>query len=162
MKHNLDFDIFDGEFIDTEILYWFDKSEYMETPSVPVIQVIFPGFTEANTAPISPNKLNVISTSFLQFTTEKAEFPDGIYHITYAIAPHDKLKVCKWYLRTTQLIGNIQQTLASISIEDKEKISLILEIDKYLLAAKAQVEENHIQANELFKYAQRLYAKLEC
>jgi len=162
MRHNLDFDIFDGEFLDTEILYWFDKSEYMETPSVPVIQVIFPGFTEANTAPISPNKLNTISTSFLQFTTEKEEFPDGVYNITYAIAPHDKLKVCKWYLRTTQLVGNIQQTLQSLSMEEKEKISLILEIDKYLLAAKAQVGENHVQANELFKYAQKLYAKLEC
>ena len=126
MRHNLDFDIFDGEFIDTEILYWFDKSEYMETPSVPIVQVIFPGFTTPHTAPISPNKLNTISTSFLQFTTEKEEFPDGVYHITYAIAPHDKLKVCKWYLRTTQLVGNIQQTLAYGAHGPKELIVLLL------------------------------------
>jgi len=161
-RHSLDFDILDGEFNKTELLYFLDNSTYMESPSVPVIQVVFPGFTEPHVAPIHIEKLNQITTSFLGFTTEPTEFPDGVYHITYAIAPHDKLKVCKYYLRATQLYCNIQEQLQSIGIEEKEKLSLILEIDKYVLSAKSQVEENHVQANELFKYAQRLFSKLEC
>ena len=65
-------------------------------------------------------------------------------------------------LRTVQYNCNIKKLLQSTSIEDKDRINLIYEIDKWVMVAKAYAEENSQQSIELFKYASKLINKIEC
>ena len=161
-KHNLNFDIIDELINDEEILLFNDKSIYMENPSVPVLEVKFPNMEEWFKCPIISNQLNNITTSFLRWTEKRGVFPDGMYELRYSVAPHDKVFVCKHYLRTVQYNCNIKKLLQNTTIEDKDKINLIYEIDKWVMVAKATTEENPQQSIELFKYANKLVNKIEC
>lgn len=162
MKTKLDFNIIDELINDKEILLFMDKSEYIEPPAVPIIRVRFPGFNSDEIAPITPNEINKLTTSFLKFTECKQEFPDGLYHITYSIAPHDSFYKCKWYLRTVNFYCNMNENLKGITLRDKDKIEDFYKLDKLIFAAKAQVETNPTQANELFKEAQKQLSKIRC
>lgn len=161
-KHNIDFKIIDELINDKEIMLFYDLSTYMESPSVPVLEVKFPTFSDWNKCPIIPSQLNIITTSFLGWTEKRGIFPDGVYEIRYSISPHDKVYKCRNYLRTVDYNCNIKTLLEKTSIEDKNKIDLIYEIDKWVMVAKNIVETSPVQANELFKYANKLLSKLDC
>jgi len=161
-KHNLDFKIVDELINDEEILLFYDLSEYMEKPSVPVLEIKFPSFSDWYRTPIIPSQLNTITTSALKWTDTRGVFPDGVYETRYSVAPHDKVFKCQYYLRTVSYNCNIKSLLEKTSIEDKNKISLIYEIDKWVMVAKNIVEASPVQANELFKYAISLLNKIDC
>ena len=161
-KHQLDFNIIDDVINDKEIMLFLDKSDYMENPSLPVLEVKFPNFNDYYKVPIIPNQINKLTTSALRFTDERADFPDGVYVVRYSVSPHDRTAVCKNYLRTVTLNCNIKEHLEGTSLDEKEKINLLYEIDKYLFAAKGQVEKHPNQANELFRYALKLFKQIDC
>lgn len=161
-KHKIDFKIVDELINDEEIMLFYDLSSYMENPSVPVLEVKFPNFSEWNKSPIIPSQLNTITTSFLGWTKERGIFPDGVYEIKYSVAPHDKVYKCSYYLRTVSYNCNIKNILEKTSIEDKNKINNLYEIDKWVMVAKNIVESNPTQAAYLFQYANKLLSKIDC
>lgn len=96
--------------------------------------------------------------------------PDGLYTISYCVAPCDKLQVEYYYLRTTVALNQYASLLCKLRLSDclpsKETQNMIDElhtIKMYLDAAKARAEVCHApnEGVALYEYALKLMANWE-
>jgi hypothetical protein len=96
--------------------------------------------------------------------------PDGLYTVSYCVAPCDKLKVEYYYLRTTIAMNQYASLLCRLRLsnclpsqETQEMINQLHIIKMYLDSAKARAEVCHAP-NEgvmLYEYALKLMANWE-
>lgn len=96
--------------------------------------------------------------------------PDGLYTISYCVAPCDKLQVEYYYLRTTVAMNQYASLLCKLRLSDclpsQETQNMIDElhtIKMYLDAAKARAEVCHApnEGVALYEYALKLMANWE-
>jgi hypothetical protein len=105
----------------TTAFLFVDISQYADTPSNPILEVLIPGYGEARTVAIISSQPNVISSNLLQAGCDPfspaADLPDGLYWITYRISPHAQAYVSKSYLRTTILDYQWENCLLTLNNE---------------------------------------------
>jgi hypothetical protein len=105
--------------------------------------------------------------------TEPTELPDGLYYIKYSINPNEKVFVEYNYLRDCKVRKKYYEKLCALELigcdtelEKKDKqgyVKKLQEIDFYLTAAKAYVEECNVpkRGMDLFKYGSSLLDKID-
>lgn len=156
-----------------------DTSVYnpLITVSCPQLIITVPGFFDPVhiETVIAPN-FNIALTAFnLKLQANQSnlgELPDGVYNIHYSINPNEKIFVIYNHLRDCKTRAKYYDKLCALDLEGcvneleeqekKKNYEKLKEIDFYLTAAKAYVEECEAveRGMELFKYANKLLAKL--
>ena len=121
----------------------------------------------------NPKFVYTIDNIFLhiQLTSETlSSLPDGLWTITYCVAPCDKLGVEYYYLRTTAALNRYASLLCKLRLSNclpsQETLDMINDlhvIKMYLDSAKAKVETCHApnEGVALYEYALQLMAKWE-
>lgn len=161
-QHILDFSIINEE--DLFNISFLDKSIYMETPNMPIVEIQKPMFNQVYRIPIIPNKV----TNFNSFTFGNniyKELPDGIYTIRYCINPHDTIYVEKQILKQSKILCNLQRLLLDLDYCDKKSFDKlkkeILDIYVLLESSKAHCNDcNNTLAVEQYKLANKLTESL--
>jgi len=158
-----------------------DTSVYQQTMPIKCLQleITLPGFVrpvEFTEADIQPGfNLNLtacdLDVQIQGCGTSYNDLPDGIYIIKYSVSPNDIVYVEYNHLRITKALKRYQAILCELELSTcdppervKAKMEQLRMIRMYLDAAKAKVEFCHepIQGMELFKYANKLLAKIQC
>lgn len=77
-----------------------DISTYDTTPTSPTIRIVAPGVDVS--IPFVPNTINTYNSTSLGLTTlgNETSLPDGVYYLTYSIAPALSNYVNKTFMRT--------------------------------------------------------------
>jgi hypothetical protein len=77
-----------------------DISTYDGTPTSPTIRIVAPGVDVS--IPFVPNTINTYNSTSLGLTTlgNETSLPDGVYYLTYSIAPALSNYVNKTFMRT--------------------------------------------------------------
>ena len=78
-----------------------DISTYDSTPTSPTLRIVAPGVDVS--IPFVPETINTYNSTTLGLTPVGAEttsIPDGIYYLTYSIAPAESNYVTKTFMRT--------------------------------------------------------------
>lgn len=163
------------------ILRVVDTSIYnpLSPPVCPRLQITLPGFSipvSFDDTEISPGFILSLTACDLDLQTSGCgssydDLPDGIYIIKYSVSPNDIVYVEYNHLRITKALWVIQCILCDLDLGTcdpptavKEKLQQLTLINRYLDAAKAQVEFCHQpqKGMELFRYALKLLNKLSC
>jgi hypothetical protein len=164
----LNFDIIADGGVST--LVFQDKSQYIELPTTPIVDIIIPGYGEAKTIPIRSSQTNVINSNELQIGCNPSDpapaLPDGIYWITYRIFPHNIAYITKPYLRTTVLdyqFENALLTLNNTPCDEKRERKLKENLIDFIImrdSAKAELTEgNTSKAIQYYQMAQQILRK---
>jgi hypothetical protein len=163
------------------ILRVVDTSIYnpVSPPQCPRLLITLPGFT----VPVSFDDTEISTGFILNLTacdldlqtsgcgTTYNDLPDGIYIIKYSVSPNEYVYVEYNHLRVTKALNIIQCILCNLDLgacapptEIKDKLNELSLIEKYLQAAKANVEYCHQpeKGMELYRYALKLLDKLAC
>ena len=147
-----------------------------------LLEVTVPGFiipvqlTDATTPQILPGFNLNLTACDLELQTELcgttfSDLPDGIYIIKYSVSPTDIVYVEYNHLRITKTMKRYQAILCELDLGTcapaeivKNKLNQLNQVRMYLDAAKAKVEfcREPAKGMELFKYANKLLAKIDC
>lgn len=159
MEHELDFEIFTrGK---ANVLMVVDLSKYYKRPDNAIIEVKFPSLEEFYGGFFNISTINPFTTQSLGFSTEKIDFPDGLYKIRYSVAPNKEVFICKNYMKLDQ-INNKMAKLINKECPSKEDIDKLYEIDKLLTGAKYLENENPNKSIMFFQEAEKKINKLNC
>jgi hypothetical protein len=151
-KHNIDFLILDDD--DTKSFCFLDKSDYFKRPEKPIIEVKFPNMQKIYQLVIESSGFKRLTTKNLHYLKTIQDFPDGVYEVTYSVAPHDKVVKKIKHLRTSFLQKDIKNILNKID-SDSEVISNLYKINLYLQAASLSLNDNEKLAVSFYKEAQK-------
>lgn len=172
--YKLDFLILDSN--DNKTIVILDRSNYLDVPEKPIVEVTLPGFTGRVELTYNINGLTVLDSDSLCLTqtceySNLADLPDGVYQIKIKVCPYDKLFFKKCYIKTTFLENLFADAVLSLDnfCEDelpKLKENLI-DIDILIKGAKAETAycnvENGIKKYiAAFKSLEKLINKLNC
>lgn len=173
--YTIDFAILEDN--DPKTITLFDKSTYIGTPELPLVQVTMPGFTghvnfayiPSTVISITSDSLNLTYNSSLGAT---ADLPDGVYQIALKNCPYDEFFLNKCYLKTSQFNRSFECFLRSMDncscCKDDQKIKEeIIDIEILILSAKAEVSICNIggattKFNAAVKKLTNLNKKLNC
>jgi len=145
----------------------------------PLLEVTLPGFNysvQFTDPVIEPGFIvNLTACDFgiqtVQCGSVLANLADGIYIIKYSVSPNDQVYVEYNHLRITAALTNYQSILCELDLgtcdppqQIKDKLNKLRLINMYLQAAKAKVEfcHNPAEGMQLYNYAVKLLAKMEC
>jgi len=146
----------------SKTLVFVDESKYTDSPVFPTLQVKFPDIERTYKVLISPEKLNVLYTTTLGFSTCNTDFPDGVYEMKYSYEPHNTNYVCKKYMKVDVAYNDLKSIISEITNKDDKYFSKLNEINLLLLSAQLEVEFDTNQAIEYLKLANKLIGKLKC
>lgn len=165
-QYNIDFYIVESN--DPKTIVILDRSNYLDQPEKPLLQVTLPGFTGFKHIEYIPQSINVLNSDSLDLTSPceydcTAPLPDGIYQITMMICPYDQLykKVC--YLKTTKFYESYQNLLLNFDIADKFHNQDQLKkdiVDIFILMESAKAEVNRCNVERGMKKYQAATRKL--
>lgn len=131
------------------------------TPPGAYVGVVYPvryGFNE------------IVNTLNLYQTQAIGDLPDGVYFVTYSIAPNDKLWVEYAHLRTTRLLQRYYKLMCSLQLDCKltvfkdEQLKELRYVKSLIDAAKSYVEYCGAidKGRNLYSFAVNAIDKLEC
>jgi hypothetical protein len=167
--------------LNCSILRLTDTSVY--SPDVPVecpiVNVTLPGFNtsvELGEDQISAGFSLILTACNLEVQTADCgtkynALPDGVYVLKYSVSPNDQVYVEYNHLRTTKLRLRYRKILCDLDIANCEpsadtakKMTMLSEIDMYIQAAEAKVDDCHDpkKGMQLYTYAKDLLAKFDC
>jgi hypothetical protein len=152
-RHEIDFEILDDD--DTKSLCFLDKSDYFKRPEKPIIEVKFPNINKVYSLVIDSCGFKKLTTENLCYLTTVQDFSDGIYDITYSVAPHDKIFLRKKFIKTSFLKKEIKEILKDFNF-DQEKISLLYKIDLYLQSAQIAINSDESLGVKFYNEAKKL------
>ena len=161
-QHRLHFSIIDET--DPNNLVWLDKSDYMEIPDLPILEVTKPMFNEVYRIHIIPNQVNVINSIQLGYDCDTA-LPDGVYILKYGLNPHDVIYKCVDYFKLSLLLEKIGKLLVSLDTSDLETVGELKNkiVDLYILTKGIVENTKHgrVQmAVEQYKLADKIVERL--
>jgi hypothetical protein len=158
-KHEIDFDIYTRGAENTLIVV--DASEYYERPSNVIIDASFPDINKTYTAYVNPNTVTALTTKSFGYSDTRIAFPDGLYGLRMSVKPNNLNFKCINYFKLDKITSDMAKLLEAECIEDVD-LSIIYDVDKYLVAAKANANSNPKVAIELYKEALKRITKLTC
>lgn len=151
-SYNIDFYVLESN--DPKTIVILDRSNYLDQPELPLIEVIIPGFTGFVQKEYIPNGLIVLNSDSLDLTEAceyetTADLPDGVYQITMKVCPYDELYNKKCYLKTTKFYEAYQNILLNFDIADtsynQDKLKQdIIDLDILIQSAKAEVNRCNV------------------
>lgn len=155
MKHILSLEVPDTA--NSQIFRIIDTSQYASDLAVvyPLLTITSPGFTAPVVIePIEDFNLVLNSCSLgVQLTNCEeilAPLADGLYHIRYAVSPHDSVYVEYKHLRVVCILNKYYHALSQIEIEGcspdectRQQLKELRLIKSFIDAAKAKVEYSH-------------------
>lgn len=143
----------------------------------PQLLVTIPGFIDPiHITTVTTHNFNVALTAYnlkLQaLETPLTDIPDGVYRIHYSINPNESLFVEYNHLRDCQIRKKYFDKVCALDLlgcdnelekkQKKENYKKLQEVDFYLKAAKAYVEQcnSSNRGMDLFRYASKLLSKI--
>lgn len=143
----------------------------------PTLQITPPGADEANTVDnIQAEFIKSLTACDLKLQLSNCgttfnNLSDGIYIIRYSVSPNDIVYVEYNHLRTTMAQIRIREILCELDLANCQpseqtlaKLRKVMDIQGYLLAAKASVEycQQPRKGMDIFNYAVSQLNKIEC
>jgi hypothetical protein len=174
IKSTLSLEISDNP--NTKIMRLFDTSHYYSDESVtnylievlPVNKNYWLVFNVAKGFSLTLNSSNLLYKK----VSEEAgliDLPDGIYEIKQSIKPNIHTVVHYYHMRTTELVGKIQDKMVELLDEEcklsraeyYENRDKLRNIEEYARSAKWMVEEcnNKAKGKEIYEFANKLLEK---
>lgn len=170
----LDIEIYKIDFLilasnDPKTIVILDRSNYLDNPQKPLLDIILPGFTGGISVNYNLNGITVLDSDKLGLTesceyNNLANLPDGVYQIKMKVCPYDELFSKKCHLKTQDLENKFDDLILSmdkfICKEHDNKIKeSIIDIDILIKSAKAEIAYCNVQKG-VFKYA-AAYKRIE-
>lgn len=175
IKHRLALDILDTSC--DQVLKISDVSIYGQ--GLPVtctrLDILLPGFNQpVYLEDLSPGFTENITSITLGYQEPNADiinpFPDGVYTITYSVAPNDKIFITYHHMRTTCISNEYYRELCKLqlaqcepSVEIQQKLKDLRYIKMLIDASKAKAEycNSLTQATDMLAYARKLLSKYQ-
>lgn len=141
-----------------------DGSTYTAIPTSPTIEIIPANFAKA-VIPFTPSQLNIFNSTDLGITTgtDYLPLPDGIYTLTYSIAPAYENFVTKTMLRVDQLQEKFDKAFLKLdmmecdrAVKTQQKVELST---AYFLIQGAMAAANNcatVEAMKLYSQASKM------
>ncbi len=176
-RHHLSLDILDTA--TPSVLRLSDTSAYTQLLPIdcPQLEITPPGFIHPTfvTSLLSHGFLRTITARDLgmQVTVDDDPryLPDGVWKISYAVAPVDYTRVTYLHLRTTQTLNRYYTILGrlgldidcTLSSEQEGKLRELRKLFSLLQAAKAQVEYCHapVKGQQILSYVEQQLTRFE-
>lgn len=161
-SYKIDFSILEDNNPDTLIVL--DKSNYLDLPQKPLLDVTLPGFTGYIEVPYKTGGISVYNSDAFNLTVPQdgdciAPLPDGVYTLTMKICPYDEFFTTRYHLKSSTFNIAYQELLLKYEDNDscwaqKELQQMIMDIDILIQSAKAEVNRGNVQrATDKYKAA---------
>lgn len=174
-SYKIDFSVLDDNNPDTLIIL--DKSNYLDTPEKPLLDITLPGYTGYIEVPYKPSQISLYNSDSLNLTIPQdgdclAALPDGVYQLTMKICPYDEFFTTRYHLKSSQFNIAYQEILLlyddnTSCYSQQDLQAAIIELDILIQSAKAETDRGNIdRATEKYRTAIKKLAavnkKLNC